>query len=447
VQPAAVRAAEPARNLRRFIVGQDTKARAWISYDSRLNTNGVTARAASGLNPLNVLFFGNLPPHQGGSALSAAMLLPRLAASGFRVRSLAPVTPRLRAATDAFDAQHPQLGARRYEVSRMIINPAHPSAAEWVAADEPIAKEAFRHFVAESLPDVVLLGRETFVTSADPVLAQLRIPSVLRVTGSYLLTALSGGFSQAHGAAVSNAAARLNSIVVQGAHYLEFLQAHGLPNVSLIPNGVDLELFSPGPADSSVLRRWGVAPESFVALHISNMKELKRPLDIVESMGQVLAAEPQVVYVFVGEGPLLAQVRREVSARGLDHAVRFEPWAEPDAVVRYLRSASAVIMPSEFEHQSRVCLEAQSCGRLLLASDIPGAREIVVDGETGFLFRRGDPADLADKTIHAVRHPELAESIGRRARQVVQSHSADWVALQFKELLERVAAGGLAPAR
>jgi glycosyltransferase involved in cell wall biosynthesis len=53
----------------------------------------------------------------------------------------------------------------------------------------------------------------------------------------------------------------------------------------------------------------------------------------------------------------------------------------------YINLADIVVMPSAAETQALVYLETQACARLLLASDIPGAREVIVDGETGLLFR------------------------------------------------------------
>jgi glycosyltransferase involved in cell wall biosynthesis len=55
----------------------------------------------------------------------------------------------------------------------------------------------------------------------------------------------------------------------------------------------------------------------------------------------------------------------------------------------YINLADVVVMPSEREGQSLVYLEAQACGKLIVASDIPAAREVITDGETGLLFERG----------------------------------------------------------
>jgi glycosyltransferase involved in cell wall biosynthesis len=106
---------------------------------------------------------------------------------------------------------------------------------------------------------------------------------------------------------------------------------------------------------------------------------------------------------------------------------------------RYVNLADLVLMPSEAETQALAYLEAQACARLLLASDIPAAREVVTDRETGLFFRKGDIADLAAKTLHAIDDPVLRARIGRAARVRVERYSLDVMTATYEELLRRVA--------
>lgn len=85
-----------------------------------------------------------------------------------------------------------------------------------------------------------------------------------------------------------------------------------------------------------------------------------------------------------------------------------------------------------------VYLETQACGHLLLASDVPGAREVIVDGETGLLFRKGDVDDLAAKTLLGAGDPQLRAEIGRRALKRVRRHSLDQVVLEYAALLSGI---------
>jgi L-malate glycosyltransferase len=77
----------------------------------------------------------------------------------------------------------------------------------------------------------------------------------------------------------------------------------------------------------------------------------------------------------------------------------------------YINLADGVLMPSEREGQSLVYLETQACGRVLIASDIPPAREIIVQGQTGLLFRLGDVADFAAKILMTARERRLRTTL------------------------------------
>jgi glycosyltransferase involved in cell wall biosynthesis len=118
----------------------------------------------------------------------------------------------------------------------------------------------------------------------------------------------------------------------------------------------------------------------------------------------------------------------------------FTGWVAHECVADYLNLADVVVMPSESEGQARVYLETQACGRTLLASDIASAREVVVHGKTGLLFRRGDIKDLTEKTLAAAKDPQLRKSIGRQARARVGIHALDTVVAAYDAMLGEVVA-------
>ena len=101
--------------------------------------------------------------------------------------------------------------------------------------------------------------------------------------------------------------------------------------------------------------------------------------------------------------------------------------------------ADLVAMPSAAEGLARVYLEAQACGRVLVASDIPAAREVVRHGGTGLLFRSGDHEDLAAQLATAANDPDLREEIGRQARHyVAQRHDLQQMVSAYEGVLTDV---------
>ena len=120
-----------------------------------------------------------------------------------------------------------------------------------------------------------------------------------------------------------------------------------------------------------------------MVFHASNMKPCKRPLDIVRSAQQVLEAAPNVVYLIAGQGPLLEEMKQLCQDLKIWKSFRFTGWLPYDSMPDCFAAADLVVMTSSVEQQARMYLEAQASGRILLASDIPGAREVVEDGKQG----------------------------------------------------------------
>jgi glycosyltransferase involved in cell wall biosynthesis len=98
--------------------------------------------------------------------------------------------------------------------------------------------------------------------------------------------------------------------------------------------------------------------------------------------------------------------------------------------------ADVVIVAAEAEGLARVYMEAMACERVLLASDIAPAREVVQDGVNALLFRMGDTDDLAAKTLLAVGDPQLRARIGPKARESMQSRSIERAVDRYVSELE-----------
>ena len=287
-----------------------------------------------------------------------------------------------------------------------------------------------------------MIGRESSVAEAAPVAWRHGIPTVAIVHGgrTFLRILDHSPDAWAHQARES---LRHAEIVVVVAHHLrQTLAPLSLPRVVVIPNPVDLDRFTPGDKPPDLLRAHAIRPDDVVVAHLSNLSPTKRPLDVIASAARVLAEDPRVVYVIVGDGPNRAPMEARCRDLGIAQRVRFAGWVEHAAMPGYLRLADIVVMPSEHEGMPCAYLETQASGRLLVASDIPATREVVVDGETGLIARRGDVEHLAATTLRGVRDPALRAAIGRAARTAVHAHAKPAVVAAYAGILEELAASG-----
>ncbi|MEO2046698.1 MAG: glycosyltransferase [Pirellulales bacterium] len=146
----------------------------------------------------------------------------------------------------------------------------------------------------------------------------------------------------------------------------------------------------------------------------------------------------KLIYIILGDGGCRESMELACKQERLTQYFRFIGWVDHGQVVSYLNLADIVVMPSETETQSLVCLEAQACGRVLLASDIEASKALIINGVTGVLFRKGDICDLSEKTLEIAENNKLRATIGKNARLGVQEHSIDRVARMYESLLRSV---------
>jgi glycosyltransferase involved in cell wall biosynthesis len=178
-----------------------------------------------------------------------------------------------------------------------------------------------------------------------------------------------------------------------------------------VPNGVDTDLFAPGPDERGLRASLGIGEQEIVvafAATLDRAHHFKR-LDVALAAFARLGDEG-IHMVVAGGGELLDDFRAQATSKGIGERVHFlgrVPHADlPDV----LRAADLFLLTTEPpESFGIVLIEAMACGLPTIATEYPGVRAVVDDGETGLLVERGDPGAVAD----AVRRLVDAGAAGR----------------------------------
>ena len=132
----------------------------------------------------------------------------------------------------------------------------------------------------------------------------------------------------------------------------------------------------------------------------------------------VLNELPDARLVVAGDGIARQNLERLAADLGVDDRVEFTGTVDREEVPSLIDAATLVIMPSRWEEAfGLVALEAAQRARPVVASRVGGLQEVVVDGETGLLVPREDPAALADAVVSLLRDPARAAELGRKARE------------------------------
>lgn len=390
---------------------------------------------------LRALYVGPLPPTRGGSEVVGMLLLRELRACGVTVCALAslPVSLRREAMSARYRGLDVELSVTRYAVPTLssLLNMSSSDPGYRSVESDRIAA-LLPAMLRSTRPDVVMIGRESLAWDVPDIALAFDIPTILFVHGGRTLCGLLGGLTNFPVAKLLDQLQKVDLIVAVAQHVAGALRNLGLARVEVVPNPVDTRSFSPRPARGALLQALAIPTESIVILHISNLTELKRPLDVVHAAEIASRTDETLIYVVVGDGALRYALEERVKGTRVRRQFRFAGWIDHWLVPDYINLADVVVMPSESEGQSLVYLETQACGKVILASDIPAAREVIADGETGLLFRRGDVADLAAKLVFAAARPRLRAAIGIKARERVASHASNGVAQAYAELLSEL---------
>jgi PEP-CTERM/exosortase A-associated glycosyltransferase len=203
--------------------------------------------------------------------------------------------------------------------------------------------------------------------------------------------------------------------------------ARGIPEekLTVIPNSVDVERFSTERRrDSDLARRLGL--EGCEVLGFLGSFYAYEGLELlVEAFPALLERRPRLRALLVGEGPREEALRRRVGELGLADKVLFPGRVPHSEVRRYYDLVDVLVYPRFAMRLTETVtplkpLEAMAMGKLLVASNVGGHRELIRDGETGLLFEAGSASDLVRKVILAFEDEELRRRIPIRARRFVE---------------------------
>jgi glycosyltransferase involved in cell wall biosynthesis len=150
-------------------------------------------------------------------------------------------------------------------------------------------------------------------------------------------------------------------------------------------------------------------------LCVGRLIPVKGHLVLFRAVAQARSRVPGLQLDIAGHGPLEPALRSYVRELGLQEAVRFLGFVSP--VQAALESAAIVVVPSLGEGFGMVALEAMERARAVIASDVGGLPEIVVDGETGLVVPAGDAEALAEAIVALAGDLERAAEMGRLGRE------------------------------
>jgi PEP-CTERM/exosortase A-associated glycosyltransferase len=203
--------------------------------------------------------------------------------------------------------------------------------------------------------------------------------------------------------------------------------ARGLPErkVTVIPNAVDIDKFPPGaPPDEALKARLGLAGKTIIGF-IGSFYAYEGLDLLLDAFPHVVTDLPDVRILLVGGGPQDEALRAQAHRLGLTDKIVFTGRVPHADVNRYYDLVDVLAYP---RHSMRLTelvtplkpLEAMAQGRLLVASDVGGHRELIEHGRNGILFKAGDATALARAIVDLMRDRHLWPKLKEEGRRFVE---------------------------
>ena len=215
----------------------------------------------------------------------------------------------------------------------------------------------------------------------------------------------------------------------------------GIPadKIVTIYNGIDLKRFEHLREPYGVRKELGIPSEALVVGMVSRFSKQKDYATFFKSAAMVLEQIPNVYFVAVGDGPKrkeleLSAISHQISAKMIFTGLRKDI---PDLI----NAMDISILSSHYEGCPNVILEYMACSKPVIASDVGGCSELIVNNRTGFIVSPGNPAVIVDKLLELLKDKEARIRIGKEGRKRIEEYFTSEIMVKnteslYKELLK-----------
>lgn len=266
-----------------------------------------------------------------------------------------------------------------------------------------------------------------------------RVPVVIHTTHGFHFHEAMSTFERLPYVGIERAMARWCDILLcqnrQEIDEIHRLRLHPRQGVYHVGNGIDLSAFKPRTAPPQNPRP--------VILFVGRLETVKNQTMLFRALEMLRGRHEPEVWL-VGDGPLKSAYEAELAQRGLSANVKFLGYRYD--IPALTAQADIAVLTSVKEGIPRALMQASAVGVPIVATDVKGSREVVVDGETGFLVRLDDVKTLADRLDTLLRSADVRREMGASGIEYARRHFDEARVVERLARLYRIAlrARGLA---
>jgi glycosyltransferase involved in cell wall biosynthesis len=215
-----------------------------------------------------------------------------------------------------------------------------------------------------------------------------------------------------------------NVVMVNSPGYIQHVKDRGAHQIELVPNGTDTSMFTSG-VDGSVFRQSHQLTSKFIALY-AGAHGLSNDLSVVLAAAKELLSQEHILFALLGDGKDKPALQIQATQQGLKN-VRFLPPIPKNEMPSALAAADvciAILKPLEMyktTYPNKVFDYMASGKPVILAID-GVIREVIEKAGAGIPVPPGNPHALSQAVLYLSHHPEIAHTMGEKARQYVEDH-------------------------
>jgi glycosyltransferase involved in cell wall biosynthesis len=217
------------------------------------------------------------------------------------------------------------------------------------------------------------------------------------------------------------------------------LVERGFPesSIEVIHCGIDHQVYHVDPRGAKFAQP--------TILYLGRLKKYKSVQHLIEAFEDVMQRMPEARLVIIGDGDYRQALEALARKRGVGEHVTFTGFIAAEDKVRYLQRAWVAVCPSLKEGWGLTNIEANACGTVVVAADVPGLRDSVSHGTNGFLYPYGDTGALAEQLHTLLTEPSVRTQLESGAIEWARQFDWNLGARRWGELIDRIIAGSRGP--
>ncbi|MDD5454923.1 MAG: glycosyltransferase family 4 protein, partial [Candidatus Ratteibacteria bacterium] len=187
--------------------------------------------------------------------------------------------------------------------------------------------------------------------------------------------------------------------------------------IEIIPNGIDLESYNVDNVED-IRKSFSIKQDEILIGNISNFRSQKDHFTFLEAIKIILEKYPKSMFMLVGSGPNRLKIEEYADFLKIRQNLIFAGGQED--IKPFIKACNFTVLSSFYEGFGNVICESMALEKPVIATNIGGITDIVVDNENGFLVPLKNPEIMAEKMIRLITHPEEIEYFGKNGRKWIE---------------------------